>query len=160
MWRSLLLSILVCIGCQLAAAAPEGMALRGQATVRILGFPLYDARLYTPDGSALDWRRDFGLELTYRRALREHDLVESTVSAMRRQGNVPPARSALAECYTAVGKGDRFLAVTEGPDRIGFWFNGRRVCTLVQNGIKIGFMSIFLGENSHSPEVTRRLLGE
>ncbi len=158
--RNLLALPLICAGYLIAHAAPEGMMLRGQATFGHFGFAVYDARLFTPEGAALDWQADFGLELTYRRNISQKALIDSTLAEMQRIGHIAPPRPALADCFRDVRKGDRFLAVTQGADRIAFLFNGTPVCTLSHTGIRVGFMSVFLGDDSRSARFTRLLRGE
>lgn len=136
-----------------------GAEQRGAATFRLLGLPVYQARLFTRGGAPLDWGQDFALELTYQRKLSQTDLVEATLREMRRLGQAAPGRARFEACFQGVAPGDRYLAVSEGPDRIRFLRNGRSACTLSQPGIKHGFMSIFVGPNSRSPRFTRALLG-
>lgn len=140
--------------------ALPGAELRGTATFRFVGVPLYKARLYTPGGDPLDWNRDFGLELTYLRSLSGADLVESTLRELERLGGAPTVRGQLQRCFRDVQKGDRYAAVSNGPDSIGFWNNGYRVCTLSHPRIKDRFMAIFLGPDTRSAAFTRRLKGE
>ncbi|WP_241525640.1 hypothetical protein [Pseudophaeobacter leonis] len=42
--------------------------VRGAATFRFVGFPIYEAQLFTRAGAPLDWEVDFGLGLTYLRS--------------------------------------------------------------------------------------------
>ncbi len=133
--------------------------LRGSATFRYLGFPIYDAQLFTPGGTPLNWSQDFGLELRYRRNLSKKALVNSTLDEMKRIGRAAPVRSQLDVCFDAVRKGDRYLAISQGPNKVGFWLNGRKVCTMSYPGIKRSFMSIFLGDNTRSASFTRTLRG-
>ena len=141
-------------------SALPGAKLRGTATFRHLGFSLYDAQLFTPSGIPLDWNTDFGIELTYLRNLSRYDLVESTMRELSRMGTPLPMRVQLESCFRDVRKGDRFAAISKGANQIGFWFNGAAVCTLKHPGIKTGFMSIFLGDNTRSKSFTRKLKGE
>ena len=162
--HNLILTIFLLISPIDAHASPIGTALpgaqqRGEAIFRFLGFPIYKARLYTDGGKAFDWQQDFAIELTYQRNLTEYDLVESTLREMKRLGQTPAIKDQLARCYDNVAPGDRYLAVTDGPNRIGFWRNGRPVCTLSHPKIKRHFMSIFLGENTRSAKFTRTLRG-
>lgn len=137
-----------------------GAELRGTATFRYLGFPLYEAQLYTIAGAPLDWSKDFGLELKYLRNLTKFDLVESTIRELNRTGTALPVRGQLERCFRGVQKGDRYVAVTSGPDKIRFWFNEARVCTLSHPQIKTRFMAIFLGADTRSKSFTRKLKGE
>ncbi|MGB7316660.1 MAG: hypothetical protein WBC85_01705, partial [Planktotalea sp.] len=125
-----------------------------------LGVQLYDARLFTKGGAALNWSQDFALELTYKRKLSQNDLVEGTLREMKRLGKPLPARAQLQACYQGVNPGDRYLAVSRGADQLDFWRSGRKSCTLRQSDIKTGFMTIFLSEKSRSPRFTRALLGQ
>ena len=141
-------------------AALPGAELRGAATFRYIGFPLYEAQLFTRSGAPLDWSQDFGLELTYLRNLTEYDLVEGTMRELNRTGAALPVRGKLEKCFRDERKGDRYVAVSKGQNQIGFWHNGQRVCTLSHPKIKTRFMAIFLGENTRSKSFTRKLKGE
>ncbi|WP_420585681.1 hypothetical protein [Ruegeria sp.] len=134
--------------------------LRGTATFRYLGFPLYDAQLFTPDGAAFSWSEDFGLELKYRRNVTQKALINSTLDEMKRIGRAAPVRDQLQTCFKAVSKGDRYLAVSDGPDTVSFWLNGRKTCTMSYPGIKRSFMSVFLGDKTRSAAFTQRLRGQ
>lgn len=162
--RNLLLALCLLAVPAVGFASPvqsllPGAEQRGAATFRLLGVPVYQARLFTRGGAPLDWGQDFALELTYQRQLSQTDLVEATLREMRRLGQAAPGRARFEACFQGVAPGDRYLAVSEGPDRIRFLRNGRSACTLSQPGIKRGFMSIFVGENTRSPRFTRALLG-
>ena len=142
-----------------AAAALPGAEVRGTATLRFLGLPLYQARLFTVGGAALDWNQDFGIELTYLRNLTQYDLVEATLREFKRTGSALPLEAQLNTCFDAVNKGDRYLAVSNGADKVGFWRNGIRTCTLTHPQIKTRFMGIFVGDNTRSRSFTRKLTG-
>ncbi|MEP5153035.1 hypothetical protein [Planktotalea sp.] len=163
--RSISLALLLCLSAATALASSvdkvlPGAKLRGESTFRYLGFQLYDARLYTKNGAALDWSDDFALELTYKRSLTQYDLVEATLREMKRIRKPLPSRAKLEACYKAVQPGDQYLAVTQGANKVQFWRNGRAVCTLSGQGIKDGFMSVFLSTDSRSQRFTRALLGQ
>lgn len=136
-----------------------GAEQRGEATFRLLGLPIYHARLFTRGAAPLDWSQDLGIELTYQRKLSQADLVEATLRELRRLGHSVPDRAQFETCFKSVGPGDRYLAVSQGPDRLKFLRNGRTTCTLNHPGIKLHFMSIFVGENTRSARFTRALLG-
>lgn len=145
-----------------AYAVPQvpDAGLRGQAVFRALGVPMYNARLYTPNAGALDWRGSFALELTYLRDIRGMFLIRSTRSEMTRLGFDAPDRDILAGCFQDVAAGDRYLAVPLSADALGFWRNGAPACTLEHPNIARGFMAIFLGDNTRSPAFTRALRAE
>lgn len=134
--------------------------LRGAATFRYLGVPLYEARLYTQGGAPLDWSSDFAIELRFLRDLKRFDLVEGTMREFDRLGSPLPIRDQLDGCFSDVVKGDRFVAVSQGADAVGFWRNDRAMCTLRHPRIKTRFMEIFLGDRSRSQRFTRALRAE
>ncbi len=158
-----LVSLMLLVPGGLAASPVFGVLnnaeLRGMATYRYLGFPLYDAQLFTQGGAPLNWNQDFGLELRYRRNVTKKALINSTLDEMQRIGRAAPVRDQLEVCFNAVSKGDRYLAISQGPNKVGFWLNGRMVCTMSYPGITRSFMSIFLGENTRSAAFTRALRG-
>lgn len=164
MLRASLLGFLIVVAHVLQAApisaALPGAALRGEATFRYLGVALYQARLYTPSGARLNWDSDFAIELTYLRYLRKGDLVDSTLSELDRTGPALPLRVALTRCYRDVHPGDRFTAISDGPDQLGMWLNGNQTCTLTHPDIKARFMGIFLGDDTRSRRFTRQLRGD
>ncbi len=150
----------LCVQASTIASNLPGAELRGEAVFRLFGFPIYRARLYTQTGEPLNWDRDFALELTYLRALSRADLTKYTLRELERTGGALPVRRQLDRCFADVQKGDRFAAVSQGQDRIGFWLNGRRTCTLQHPRIKSRFMAIFLGDDTRSRSFTRKLRGE
>lgn len=137
-----------------------GAEQRGAATFRLLGLPVYQARLFTPNAAPLDWSQDFGIELIYQRRISQSDLVEATLREMERMGNPPPPAAKFATCFQEVEPGDSYLAISRGPDRLEFRLNGRKTCDLRHKGIKRDFMSIFLGPDSRSARFTQALLGQ
>lgn len=137
-----------------------GAEPRGEAIFRLFGFPLYKARLFTETGAPLNWDRDFALDLTYMRELSRRDLTESTMRELERIGGAIPIRDQLNRCYANVRSGNRFAAVSQGQNKIAFWLNGTRTCTLSHPQIKSRFMAIFLGDNTRSRSFTRKLKGE
>lgn len=163
MRRAILMSVFLALALPVQAAAIgavlPGASERGSAVFRFLGLPLYEARLFTMGGEPLDWNQDFGLELRYLRNLTQYDLVEGTMRELERTGGTMPVRGQLETCFSAVQKGDRYLAVTDGPDRVSFWLNGKPTCTLSHPRAAYRFMSIFLGDNTRSRSFTQKLLG-
>ncbi|WP_170425981.1 hypothetical protein [Ruegeria arenilitoris] len=163
-WRAAVFAVMLLapggLAASTVAAQLPNAELRGTATFRYLGLPVYDAKLYTPGGAPFSWGEDFGLQLTYRRNIKQKALVESTLDEMTRQGNSGMTQAQLETCFQTVNKGDSYLAVSEGPNKVGFWRNGRKTCTLSSPGVKKTFMSIFLGDNTRSASFTRQLKGQ
>ncbi|WP_170602932.1 hypothetical protein [Ruegeria arenilitoris] len=163
-WRVALVIVLLLPPAWLAASPLAGALkdaqLRGTSTFRYLGLPIYDAKLFTPRGGPFSWNEDFGLQLTYRKSLKQKALVQSTLDEIERQGNKAPSQTQLEQCFQAVSKGDSYLAISEGPNQVDFWRNGNKTCALSSLGIKRAFMSIFLGDDTRSANFTRQLKGQ
>lgn len=163
--NTLVLLLMALLAAKGLAASPIDEALkdaqlRGSATFRYLGLPIYDAKLYTPGGAPFSWNEDIGLQLTYRRNIKKKVLIESTLEEMARAGRSAPVQDQLETCFRAVTKGDRFQAVSDGPDAVEFWLNGQQTCTLTYPGIKRSFMSVFLGDMTRSASFTKKLKGQ
>jgi hypothetical protein len=163
--RSLALALMALLAPALALASAIGSALpgaelRGVATLRFVGFAVYEARLFTSSGKPLDWSEDFALELTYLRSFSKAEIVDSTLQEFARTGGAMPVQDQLDVCFAAVTPGDWTLAISQGPDQVGIWRNDAPACTLSHPQMKLRFMSIFLGDNSRSPAFTRKLKGE
>ncbi|MBO9412067.1 MULTISPECIES: hypothetical protein [unclassified Ruegeria] len=163
-FRAALISVLLLAPSGLAASPGlntlDNPQLHGTATYRYLGLPLYNAQLFTQRGASFDWGQDFALELQYRRNVTKKALINSTLDEMERIGSPAPVRDQLETCFKAVKKGDRYLAVSDGPDRVSFWLNGAKTCTMSYPGIKRSFMSVFLGENTRSAAFSQKLRGQ
>lgn len=159
---ALLWLLLIPVGAQantVASVLPDA-ELRGTATYRFLGFPLFKAQLFTPSGAPLDWSKDFGLELQYLRALSQFELVEGTMRSFATSQEPRPTRAQLNACFSDVRKGDRYTAISSGQNKISFLLNGRRMCTLDHPQIKTRFMGIFLSDNARSQSFARTLKAE
>lgn len=143
----------------LRTAFPEGREA-GQATLRWLGFEVYDARVFTQNGVRATVGEPLALELTYKRKISRDVLVDTTMDEFGRSGPAPNVRGALMACFRNVQRGDRFLAVTRGTDTLDFWLNDDQTCTLTHPDVANRFMAIFLGENTRSARFTQALRGE
>lgn len=141
------------------AQVPTGLEQRGEAEFRVFGLKLYDARLYTKDGAAFDWSRDFALEITYARRFSQDALVKSTMDEIKRIGRQSPDAMAWNGCFRSVNKGHRYLAITKGEDQVDFILNGAKMCSLNHRSVARSFMEIFLGDNTRSAKFTQALRG-
>ena len=99
------------------AALKEHRAV-GQARLRVWGFEVYDASLWTAPG--FDAQRyaehRFGLELSYLRPFKGRDIAERSIDEMRGLANVSPAQAAqwlaaMSALFPDVQRGDRITGV-------------------------------------------------
>ncbi|MEO3416379.1 chalcone isomerase family protein [Roseovarius sp. CAU 1744] len=138
-------------------------ALRGEATFRWLGVPLYTARFFTPDGQALSWQKPAALQLIYARDFSRQSLVDATMSELERMEGTRADHAELAQklvpCFRDVGEGDQFVAIATTTDEVQLYFNGAPTCQLRHAEINARFLGIWLSDNSRAPELSRRLRG-
>lgn len=150
-----------------ASATPQevtGTSLVGQARFSLLGFSLFDAALYTESGR-FAWNDDFALSLTYKRNAREDVLLNRTIRGMTERGAgdakaLAPLRERLGACYSDVARGDRFTAVSTGPDTARFYLNGKESCTLTWPNLRRDFFGIWLDAKGGQAKLSAQLRGE
>ena len=150
-------------GAGVIAATIENAQIRGAATFRWLGLPLYTARLFTPGGAAVDWSRPVALQLTYARDIKRQSLVDATVSELERlegsQADHAVIGQKLSPCFRNVSEGDQFVAATRGRDEVVLFFNGNKTGSTSHDNLGRRFLDIWLSDNSRSPSQSRKLRG-
>lgn len=136
----------------------------GEATMRWLGLPIYDAALYTEGAARFSWSQPLALELRYLRSFPASQLTKSTLDELQRiegaQGDHAAMIVKLGECFKDVRKGDRLTAYSSASSKISFSFNGGAPCTVSHKGVRERFLGIWLSGNSRSAKLTRRLKGQ
>lgn len=150
-----------------AAATPQevsGASLVGQARFSLLGLSLFDAAVYTETGR-FAWNDEFALSLTYKRNAREEVLLNRTIRGMTERGagdakTLAPLRERLGACYTDVARGDRFTAVSTGPDTARFYLNGKEACTVTWPDLRRNFFGIWLDAKGGQAKLSAKLRGE
>ena len=150
-------------GAAVVAKVFGGAQMRGEATFRWLGLPLYTARLFTPGGGALSWANPVGLELVYARNISRQSLVDATVSELERlegsRADHGVIGQKLVPCFRDVAEGDQFVATTTSADEVQLFFNGARTCRVSHENLGERFLNIWLSDNSRSPALSRQLRG-
>lgn len=163
LWVAVCAAIAQSVPATVAAVLP-GATVRGEATLRFLGVPVYRAALFTANGAAFDWKKPMALRLKYAMSFEAGELVSATRKEMARIEGTQPDHAEiegkLAPCFRDVVSGDAFVAATAGPDALSFWLNGSQTCTLRHAQIAQRFLSVWLSENSRSPRQSRQLRGE
>lgn len=136
----------------------------GPVTYRLLGIPIYEAKLFKPRGEGFDWNRPFALQLQYAKTISGDRLLSATMSELRRMEGQKDDHAeielALATCFRDVSSGDRYLAYAVGPDRVDFWLNGSKTCEAQHPGLRNRFLGIWLSDESRAQNLTRRLRGQ
>ena len=149
---------------------PEVTALSGvkpsaSVRLRVWGFEVYDARLWTTSGFRYTAyaQQPFALELQYLRRLEGAQIASRSIDEMRRVGSFTDAQAQtwLAEMraiFPNVGAGDRITGVNQPGQGAEFWLNGRRVGRVNDALFSRLFFGIWLDERSSEPEMRTKML--
>jgi hypothetical protein len=138
----------------------------GAGELRWLGFPIYDASLWTSSGRHAGFTADetVALSLWYRRSFTRDELLKVTETAWRKLGQVEPAQSELwlAELrsfWTDVAPGQNVTTVVlpGGPTR--FYDQRGRFGQVDDPAFGPAFLSIWLDPRSVVSDLRIRLLG-
>ena len=153
-----------------AAHPPETAALPGAvptalARLRVWGFEVYDARLWTVPGfSAAQYEQQpFALELNYLRKLEGAAIASRSIEEMRRVGSFTEAQEkswlqAMRQMFPNVDRQDRITGMNWPGKGAEFWLNGKRL-GLVQDPVFARlFFGIWLSERSSEPKMRLQLL--
>jgi hypothetical protein len=139
-----------------------GFSAQGSGEYRKFGFLVYEASLWTrsPDPLA----PPFALALTYKRTISGRQLVDASVSEIRKLKVASDERVAawgeeLARIFPDVKAGDRIVGIRE-PGRARFLYNGRAIGEIADEAFANAFFGIWLAPGTSAPELRARLLGE
>lgn len=149
---------------------PELAALRGvvptaPVRLRVWGFEVYDARLWTPQGfrhsQAVQF--PFALELQYLRRLEGAAIASRSIEEMRRVGAFSEVQAkswgmAMRELFPNVAAGERITGVNLPGEGAEFWVNGQRVGAVKDPLFARLFFGIWLDERSSEPKMRAQLL--
>jgi hypothetical protein len=145
-------------------ALPDGVK-SGQATLRFLGLPIYNARLWTPspfEASRLG-EQPLVLELEYLRSLRASAIADRSIVEMRRAGTFTDEQARrwtadMQRVFPDVLPGDRLTGVHKPGVGAAFLHNDRPVGTIEDPQFARLFFSIWLGPETSEPTMRRQLL--
>ena len=142
----------------------SGLQERGSVRTKILGFSLYDATLYTPEGQQLEWEGPFELHLTYLRNFSGRQLTNATLDELERMEGSRPDQTSLVDklgrCFPDVRPGDTIRARAESPNQVTLTWNGTSPCSVYHRDATRRFLGIWLSDNSRNPRQSALLRGE
>ncbi|WXL24394.1 chalcone isomerase family protein [Ectopseudomonas mendocina] len=168
--QMLLATLLICTQAQASwrEAIPDSRLI-GSGELRMFGFSIYKAELWSDAGSAdslLSFQEPFALQLTYSRSISADDLVATSIKEIRRiQGSVvDPAQLDR----WALEMQQAFVDVAEGERITGVFLPGRGARFYAGDAFRHGvsdqafaraFFSIWLDAQTRTPELRARLIG-
>ena len=153
-----------------AYARPEVAALVGvvptaPVRLRVWGFEVYDARLWTPVAFRHSQyaQYSFALELQYLRRLEGAAIASRSIDEMRRVGSFIDAQAqswlaAMRELFPNVSAGERITGVNLPGVGAEFWVNGQRVGLVKDEAFARLFFGIWLDERTSEPKMRVQLL--
>jgi len=151
-----------CLPWQAAAEKPGTLELVGEATLRFMLWPVYESRLYSPDGDYSADTRPLRLEIAYRRAFTSTALVEGTAREWRHLGFAHPRMAQWLEdlrgMWPNVHEGDTLVIQVDGQEQSTFFYNGESLGTIEHPGFGSAFLAIWLSPDTSRPAHRAALL--
>lgn len=148
-----------------ASAALQDKQLRGQSRLRVWGFEVYDASLWT--GPGFDAQRyeqhRFALELNYLRSFKGRDIAERSIDEMRGLASIAPEQAtrwvaAMGELFPDVQRGDRITGVHVPGSGARFYLNGRLRGEVADETFSRLFFGIWLSPRTSQPALRATLI--
>lgn len=146
------------------AGMPELKAVGG-GLLRVFGFQVYNAYLWTPGGSSFDRAKPYILDLHYLRTFSAKQLAERSIDEMRGQGTGSDAVytkwvAEMQRVFADVKDGDRLTGVATPMRTAKFFYNGVYRGEIADPAFTDAFFGIWLSENSSQPRMRGQLLGK
>lgn len=142
-----------------------GVVPTAPVRLRVWGFDVYDARLWTPRGfrHSLAMQQSFALELQYLRKLEGSAIASRSMEEMRRLGSFTDAQAqawltAMREMFPNVSAGERITGINLPGEGAEFWVNGQRVGLVKDVNFARLFFGIWLDERTTEPKMRAQLL--
>jgi Chalcone isomerase-like len=159
------------LGVHALATTPEVQAdipqarLGGEGKLRVLGFEVYNARLWVaPDFISERFaQHDFALEIAYLRDFDRVDIAKRSLKEMRRVAPVSDAQAqkwlqAMTDVFPDVKKGDRLTGVHRADGSARFFFNSKPLAQIDDKGFAQAFFAIWLSPQTSEPRLRQRLI--
>jgi hypothetical protein len=148
-----------------SAAMPDNIKLVGQGQFSYLFWDLYQAQLFTLDGSWKGYQQSapLVLKLTYQRDISKADFIEATVDQWKHlQGKVSSQHQEWAglldKLWTDVKEGDQLSCVLLPDGKVQFYFNDKLLGDVTDPAFGPAFLDIWLSDKTSAPKLRRQLL--
>lgn len=143
---------------------PEARA-RGTGSLRWLGLPVYDARLWSPEPLAGDGAsQPLAIEVRYHRGLSGQRIAQRSIDEMKRLAPLTETQAqrwlqALQGLIPDVRAGDRITAVQHPGQAARFFVNGRPVGEVTDPEFVRLFFGIWLSARTSEPALRAQMIG-
>lgn len=139
---------------------------QGQSRLVVLGFQIYDAKLWAGEGFSSQQYADeaFALELRYLRNFSGAMIAERSLKEMRRLGEVNDEQAqrwleTMKKIFPDVKKGDQLIGIHRPDGTATFSLNGRPIGDVRDGAFARLFFGIWLSPKTSEPKLRSELLG-
>lgn len=146
--------------------ALSGAREQGQGRLVVLGFNIYDAKLWTEEGFAVAQyeREPFALELRYLRNFKGASIAERSLKEMRNLERVSDERAAqwlteMKRTFPDVKKGDQLIGIHRPDGSASFILNGKPIGEVRDPEFTRLFFGIWLSPRTSEPKLRSALIG-
>jgi hypothetical protein len=142
---------------------PE-LKARGGGLLRVFGFQVYNAYLWTPNGQPYERGKPFLLDIEYLRNFTAKVLAERSIDEMRDQGMgsealYPKWLAEMQRVFADVKPGDKITGVATPARTAKFFHNGVLRGEVQDAAFTDAFFDIWLSEKTSQGSFRKRLLG-
>ena len=162
-----LLSLLVLVLWMMPSVAnsipvPDVLLPVGKAKLKVLWFDIYEARLFSHDGTFTQIQGPLYLKLTYQRDISKDDLLKETKAQLielAADGDMTLWMQRLNILWPEIKKGDSLSFYLAPSGKGHFYHNGIYIGAMADPNFGPDFLAIWLGEKSSFPKMTKQLIG-
>ncbi|MGI2169115.1 chalcone isomerase family protein [Shewanella sp. MF05960] len=135
----------------------------GSASMSMMWFDIYSAKLYSRDGKYQANQLPLKLEIEYHRNIEAEDLIDATVDQWQHLGipeqQINEYREQLAKAWPDVKEGDRLTFMVNTATQAEFLFNDKPYFQVSNVQFPADFLAIWLSENTSRPKLRQQLIG-
>ena len=135
----------------------------GAATLRVFIWDVYDSQLFTRDGKYRGIEPGLALNLKYKRAVTDEQLVKATRKEWQKLTGIQNEASEtwlkrLLELWPNVAIDDEILLYVDNVLDSHFYLNGNKLGVMEDAGFTAQFLAIWLSPDTSHPGVRAKLL--
>jgi len=148
----------------ISASLPPNWQLVGEAELKFFWFPVYDARLYSPEGDDPGIEGPLILSLQYHRPISRDKLLSETRRQLQNQKHELEAidqwLEQLADIWPSVEADDQLAFHINESGSGAFFYNGQWIGSIHEPDFSQAFAGIWLSSDSPYPAKARQLRGD
>jgi hypothetical protein len=148
-----------------AGSAPpwQSMNMVGKAKLKVLFWDIYNAELYTEDGTYEEAEYPIALRLTYLRDFKKQNLISETRKQWEKLGFKDEEKmdawlSTLDELWRDVKEDDSITLYIDDAKSSFFYFNDEELGRVEDPEFAQAFLDIWLSEKTSEPGVREKLI--